>query len=333
MCALMLAGCGQNNPVAPKTTGAEYKALLFKPVDIAYEAVLGGDPGYKPWYWFDADNNPAFNAQIRTLANGQTARISRVTGGTWGKVHTEGISCGNDYNNIRIFVPGHSASVAWKLVIQEENGQWRNWVLQDSTGLTGYQDYDFATILSQVNSGSGAFTIEVVVEGEVGTYIDVAELYVYDADAAVNTGTVYWCEQFAQGTPEAVGAHTAGWFDATTNPDYHCTITNLPGANGLIQDPSTMGGKVLSPVIPWNEAHCNEIRIAANTNGHYLSVWLQEQEYQYRRYQLNVIATPEYYYCDISQYNLANPLGQPTSFSISIEDVYSPITVDYIEVR
>jgi hypothetical protein len=212
LAALALAGCGKQNPVAPQSstqTPGTKTIQQYKPAGVIYEGRFAGTGTIKPWNWIDAQDDPSYNARIYTNANYQSANIIRVNGNTWGKVSTFPIAYANTTNatvKVRIFVPSHSSSVTWKIVIQENGGQWRNWVLQNSTGYTGYRDYDFSAILAAVNAGSKSFCINLVVEGALSQYIEVAELYVYVASAAPDPQDPYWYETFspilaASGTP------------------------------------------------------------------------------------------------------------------------------------
>jgi hypothetical protein len=304
---------------------------------------LGGDAGLKPWNWSDADNTPAFNATIRTNANAQSANVTRVNGDTWGKVRTFAISCTNAHKNIRVLVPSHSASVSWKLAIQEEGGAWRNWVVQESTGATGYLEYDFGAILTQVNSGSGSFSIEVIVEGAVGQYIELGELYVYDG-----TGVSYWRETFANGVIGSGGTHTAGWFDATTNPDFHGTITNVAKNRGLITR-HTNWSKVMSPVLKWDAAACKSINVELtgydNTKSYSpplntaFNIVIQEQGGAYRQWAIppqwhvewgghGITWSHTWYTGDLTA---ITELANGTPFSVAIildgENPFTPVTL------
>jgi predicted small lipoprotein YifL len=264
---LALAGCGKQNPLQPSSSAQKgnhtVKAQELKPTDIAYTGIFGGDPGLKPWYWFDANDTPDFDATIRTTSNGASANITRVTGGTWGKVHTAAISCAAKYHYLRIFVPSHSGSVTWKIVIQEEGGQWRSWTLQDSTGDTGYKDYDFTAILASVNTGSGKFTINLVVEGAVGEYVEVAELYVFAQVNIADANNAYWEQTFPMiDDVPGMSGHTPGWFDQTTNPDFGATLMNDGNYEAAMTVTGAWGwGKVLSPVITCDLSVFKTLRI------------------------------------------------------------------------
>jgi hypothetical protein len=330
---MIIAGCGKQNPVAPvtatKTTPIK-SIQTFKPAGVIYSGVLGGTPGVKPWYWFDYQDNSDFNAKVITNGNAQSANITLQSAG-WGKVSTFAISYANTGNatvNLRIFVPSHSASVTWKILIQEQNGQWRNWVLQDSTGYTGYKDYDLTSILTAVNAGSGSFTIVPVVEGAAGQYIEVSELYVYLPSVAPAADDLYWVEWFNL-KPGASGNHTPGWFDETTNPGFRATVCNTYLA-GTISGDVLNGGKVESPVIPWNAARCQHLFIGMSfAYSNCYSVWIQEQTGQYRQWKL-----PQTYNYGLdgiggftSDMSVVTGLADGTPFSITISDVFGKIYI------
>ena len=327
MAVCILAGCGKSNPVAPETKANPTKsAQTFRPNGVIYEARLGGTGGIKPWYWTDAADVPDFNANIRTTANGQSAHIVRVNGGTWGKVCTFPIACSNTANatvKVRILVPSHSASVAWKIAVQEQGGQWRNWVLQNSTGLTGYVECDLTSILAAVNAGSGSFTLELVLEGALNEYIEVAELYVYDASVPENIYVYYWEEWFSPYIGNI--GHTAGWFDETTNPGFHATIENMDAQRGHIHGDPILGGKVMSPVLPWKSARCHRVQIGVADPTAAFTVWIQEQSGQYRQWQLPVffVTGGNYFQADFT----GIPLADGAPFSLTISDVFGDMWV------
>lgn len=344
--SLTFAGCSQNNnPTAPAPPDVEentFSSQVMVPEDILYKAQCGHVIGQKPYYWFDAVDTPAFNATILTDDNGQSANITRVTSGTWGKVRTFAINASTDYNSIRVFVPSHTTSCTWKIVIQEEGGAWRNWILQNSTGFTGYKDYDFSTINAAILAGSGVFTIEIIVEGAVGQSIELAELYVFNENGNVAPfEEYYWKEIFSINPFEYPNAHTTGWFDSTTNPEFKCTIINLGAQTGRITPEASAppeGGKIISPVILWNSNRCNTITIKM-TNPHLHDVFtivIQEQTGSYRRFIMDKTLfhdtyppAPTYYGGYTVDLSTITTLTDGTPFSIAIEgitdefDIYS----------
>ncbi len=337
------AGCGKQSPTSPtfsqKNNDSTSKVKELKPTDIAYSGVFTGTKLTKPWYWFDANDNAAFNAQIRVGENGHSSNITRVNEGTWGKVHTFPITCASNYHFIRIFVPSHSSSVTWKLVIQEEEGAWRNWVLQESTGETGYKDYDFATILNAVNAGSGKFTINILVEGAVGESIEVAELYVFAPVDIANANNAYWEQTFPYNpdNPPAQG-HTPGWFDETTNVGFNATIRTQAYRWGILSLPSDKEwGKVLSPVITCDTSVYKILRLRSSVSfqddytAHTYRIGIQEQGGAYRHWWVNVqtpFPTPSYgfgvYQWDISSLGL--PADMPFSVEINLNNIGTTTT-------
>jgi len=254
MCLVGIAavsGCGKQSPLAPDVKNNKLSTQTFKPSTIAYEGVFGGPQGAKPYYWYDADNTPAFNAEIRTNGDQSTANITRVNEGTWGKVHTAGITCSNDYHKIRMFIVSHSANMTWKLTVQEEGGAWRSWVVQESTNQTGYLDYDFSSILSEVNSGGGVFTLNIIIEGNVGEYLQIGELYVYRDAALAELSETLWEEKFQWGIGQQ-SLLPPGWFDETNSPGLNATITKVLPIWCFLQLPSSTNvtwGKTQSPTV------------------------------------------------------------------------------------
>jgi hypothetical protein len=326
----MLAGCGHTNPVAPKTqasSNGSKTVQTFRPSGVIYEGRFGGTPTIKPWYWTDAADVSSYNATILTMPNGQSARIKRVNGSTWGKISTFPISYANTANatvNVRFFVTSHSSSMAWKLEVQEQGGAWRNWVLRNSSGDTGYTESNLTSILAAVNAGSGSFTLEIVVEGAVDEYLEAAELYVYNTSAAPNLSAAYWEEWFSY----YIGnhGHTAGWFDETTNPGFHAIIENVQTQYGHIQGDAVLGGKVMSPVLPWSVDRCKVCQIGVSDAGAKFSVYIQEQSGQYRQWQIPLIYVTggNYFQGDISTV----PLAAGAPFSLTISDVFGDIWIN-----
>lgn len=303
-----------------------------------YFGIFGGTPGLKPWKWRDAADDKTFNATIRTCANAQSANITRVTGGSWGKVCTFAIMP-NPFNYmVRIFVPSHSTSVTWKLVAQELGGSARHHVIQESTGKTGYFEYDLSKFLRQ--NTTNPYELEIVVEGAVGEYVEVAELYVYNPEPSKGPARGYWEETFGKADTAGKDARTAGWQDATTNPEFNCTITNL-NSQGLIK-PLTPGGKVVGPVIPWKASRCKvlELGVVTSNQGQYdpgaFSVVLQEQGGAYRRWVLTKTYHEQagnhaypWWSVDLSS---VKDMADGTTFSVALEGVQQTLTLSYIKL-
>lgn len=330
---VIVAGCGKQSPLAPKETAQAntVKTQAYEPDECIYKGVFGGTPGMKPWYWRDADDDSSFNATIRTCANSQSAHITRVnTGSTWGKVGTFSIKPGSNFNHVRIFVPSCSANVTWKLIAREEYGEERWQVIQDSTTQTGYLDYDITSFLDL--GIWGPYVLEIIVEGAVGEYIEVAELYVYAPDSNYSESPGYWVENFGIDLPLPEGAHTAGWFDDTTHPDFDATIVNISGHRGLIT-PLVLGGKVLGPVIPWKASKCVTLEIGIDDcDPGAFAVVIQEQAGSYRRFVMaKTFSTTPTPHWTIDLTGITG-MADGTPFSVAIEGVQRTLTVSYIKL-
>lgn len=357
---VILTGCGKNNPSAPSIASSEETTLTtqtFKPGGIIYEAQLcarqqnwweegaqaeGTVAGYKPYYWFDGIDNPAFNAEILINLNSQSSTIRRTNAGTtWGKVHTFAIECSGSVADaaIRIFVPSHSTSVAWKLVIQEEGGAWRNWVLQNSTGYTGYKDYDFNAIFAEVKTGSGKFIIEVVLEGSESEWIELAELYVFDKakEHEAYIEKAYWYESFDFASAFDYHGYTGptpGWFDERNTPGSNGQIRNQSNRMARIRNyPNELeGGKVMSPVIPWDPDYCQKLIIDLTDSTACFSIWIQEQRGSYRQWQIPRTAgeTGTEFTYDLTT---VTELAKGDPFSVTIADVFGSIWMNEITIK
>jgi hypothetical protein len=347
--SMVMAGTGSRSAAAQEASMPPRESTLASAVPTPaakpelpdvyeYFGIFGGKPGLKPWNWRDVADDPTFNATIRTCANAQSANITRVSGGRWGKVSTFAILPNPFSYMVRIFVPSHSNSVTWKLVAQELGGSSHSQVIQESTGKTGYFEYDISRFLRQNMNNS--FELEIVVEGAVGEYVEVAELYVYNPEPASGTAKEYWGEKFGMADPLAKDARTAGWLDATTNPDFNCTITNL-NQQGCIK-PVAPGGKVVGPMIPWKATRCTalELGVVTSNQSEYdpgsFSVVIQEQAGAYRRWVLDKTyhlqagnhAYP-WWSVDLSP---VKGMTDGTPFSVAIEGVQQTLTLSYIKL-
>ncbi len=327
MCGLLgvvgLIGCGKQNPVASQESKADnaLRAKTFRPGGVIYSAYLSGNIGQKPWYWFDATDNPDYNATITVSDQHITANINRVNGDNWGKVRTFPIAYANTANavvNLRIGVPFRAFACAWKILIQEDGGAWRTWTLQDSTTETGYKDYNLTEILAQVNQGSGRFTIDLVVEGGIGQHIEISDLYVFTAGEELPAGAPYWYES----RYNMYNQHTHGWFDETTNPGFHAVIQNTAG-HAIIQGNVQLGGKVQSPMIPWDPQHCRTLYLRIMDPKACFSVWVQEQTGEYRQWQVSkTFVEGQGWVCDFTS---VTEMAPGTLFSITIADVFGTL--------
>lgn len=281
-------------PSAQESAAATHSTLhqkQWRPTSIQYQGIFGGTPNVKPWFWFDADDNPAFQARIRTNPNASTANVTRTPGGTWGKVHTVAIPPDLRFDTVRVFIPHCSASVTWKLVVQEEGGTWRSWPLQASTAETGYHDYPFREILKTIQAAHTRYTLAVVVEGAPGQFIEIAELYVFEPNPPEHAAEAFWVENFAARGPYVPsGEHTAGWSDVTTHPDFHARITTLWSGFGSIVLPAEAPvewGKVLSPELTCNPKRYPKLKLDVYAQRVDFKVALQERHGAYRHWWLN----------------------------------------------
>lgn len=341
--------------MAPKTdaNAVKVKPESFKPSGILYEGRFWGAPNVKPWYWFDATDNQMedLGATILTRENGQSADIKVIAlawapNRNWGRVRTFPIDLALGPLSdpmIRIFVPSHTASVSWKLIVSTPDMSYTR-VIQESTGATGYIDYNIwypLYLLSQ--QGATQFTIDLVVEGVPGQSIEVAELYYYDKQVTVPADAPYWTETFTSAQPLDGNRHTAGWFDQTTNPGFNCVIENLPDNVGRIAGDPSQWGKVMSPVIPWSATRCRTLEIGIPDPNASFTVWVQEQGGAYRQWQLPKTYDGSKWVCDLSGVtglidveNYAMAKGAITTqsipvesskFSIAIADVYGTMYI------
>ncbi len=326
--SLILSGCGKQNPAAPnmgKANAGTVATQTLLPQGIFYQSFFKGSPGARPITWDDATYDPTWGATIVTRAHGQSSDVTCISAAKWGVVRTYPIFYPPQYPvvrpHIRIYVPSHSASVTWKLGITEVVSPWRHWDVCASTGETGYKDFDCTAIFAQISSTQ--FRIDIVVEGEIGQSIEVAELYLYDKNITVPSGTLYWNEAF-DSAPASTPQHTVGWFDQTTNPGFNCIIESRPNNVGCIVGNPAQWGKVMSPVIPWKAANCQTLEIGIADPGACFSVWIQEQAGQYRQWEVPKTFVGSKFVCDLSG---ITALSEDTPFAIAIADVYGTMFI------
>ncbi len=345
--SFLLNACGKTtNPVAPKNqieteksvkTGL-YKLEGFRPAGITYEGRFWGAPGAKPWYWNDATSlmMEDLGATIVTRENGQSSDITVVPtqqnpNRNWGHVQTFPInytSGSMTIPSIRILVPSHTSSMSWKLnIVGCATGSvtQHSWVVQGSTGVTGYVDYNCSTIMSEFLAyGHTQFYIDLVAEGAPGQSFEVAELYFFDKNGWVSPADAYWTEMFTPAQPVTGNRHTAGWFDQTNSPGFNCVIENQPNNVGCIVGNPTQWGKVQSAVLPWNSNRCNTLWIGITDPNAAFSVYIQEQSGAYRQWQISKSFEGDKFVCNLMG---QTQLTDGTPFSVVIADVYGTIYI------
>jgi hypothetical protein len=155
---------------------------------IAFQDHFSGSAGSQPTNWIDDTQVPGFNAEISFSYTASYAAVTRTVAGTWGKVLSPGIVCDVDaFPNVLISVQGISPSTGWKLGIQENEGSYHYHDLYAASGtgvvVLNYRDAMAAAPASETwSGGSGsthAFSLQVTVEGNGGTYIAVDEVRVF----------------------------------------------------------------------------------------------------------------------------------------------------------
>ncbi|MBN1595802.1 hypothetical protein JW933_07745, partial [candidate division FCPU426 bacterium] len=225
-----------------------------------------GTPGVQPSGWEDETNNADFNAEIAYATANSLATISRTSDDTWGKVlsqnHTVDVSL---YPMLGIHIAGLSGAVSWRVGIQETEGSWQHWFLQDSSIDTGTFTYDIAAVTGWI--GVHNFKVEIIVEGAGGEAIEVDYVEIYGAGPSPTaTGTptpiptntftdtptptptiegVAWLEGF-DGAP---GLQPAGWEDETDDNGFNAEIAYAATASRAVvsRTGEDTWGKVLSP--------------------------------------------------------------------------------------
>jgi hypothetical protein len=155
---------------------------------IAYQDHFVGPAGSQPTNWTDDTQTPGFNAEIAYSYTASYAAVTRTAASTWGKVLSPGMSVDvNAFPNVLISVQGISASTGWKLGIQENQGAYHYHDLYAGSGtgvvVLNYHDLMAAAPASETWSGgvgsTHVFSLQITVEGNGGTYIEVDEVRVF----------------------------------------------------------------------------------------------------------------------------------------------------------
>ena len=230
--------------------------------------------------------------------------------------------------SIRILVPSHTSSMTWKLRLvdcPQFPAPQHIWVVQASTGATGYLEYDCTAIMNEYLSyGNSQFFLDLVAEGVPGQSFEVAELYFFDKAAPVSPADAYWTEMFTPAQPISGNRHTAGWFDQTNSNGFNCIIENHPNNVGCIVGNPSQWGKVQSAVLSWNSDRCQTLEIGITDPNAAFSVYIQEQTGAYRQWQIPKFFDGSKFVCDLMG---QTQLTTGTPFSVVISDVYGTLYI------
>ncbi|MCD4814477.1 T9SS type A sorting domain-containing protein [bacterium] len=140
---------------------------------------FSGTPLTQPGGWSDETQDGAFNADIAYSYTSSWAAVTRTAEGTYGKVLSPNQTVDVDtYPWVEIVVTGISASTSWKLGIQEQEGSYLHWDLSGSQTGTGTFQYDYASGTGW--TGTHTFGVEMIVEGNAGTYIEADSVRIYN---------------------------------------------------------------------------------------------------------------------------------------------------------
>jgi hypothetical protein len=180
---------------------------------------FNGIPGDHATGWFDANYQSGYNASITYASTLSWAHVQRSSNDVWGKVLSPLQTLNTaTYPLVQINVTALS-NCTWKLGIQEQEGAYRYWDLNTSSSQTGVFTFNYAA-LTGLTSGTHTFSVQVVVEGASGTYLET------DWVKITRTGVPLTA------TPTSTLTATP---TATQTPIPSPTPTPRPGLDGLWQ--------------------------------------------------------------------------------------------------
>ncbi len=280
---------------------------------------FSGVTGGHVFQWADETTHSGYNATIKYAATSSRARIQRTSAGTWGKVLSPWVPANPQlYPLVQINVTALSGGT-WKLGIQELEGEFRYWALNDSCSQTGVFTFDYGAF-TDWNAGDHHFAFQLILEGGDSAYLEVDWIKATRKSllltstptatctpnlTATLTPVVLWTEDFSYSDdvpPSVPGAQCPGWYDETNNPSFNAEI-DYASTNGLAQV-STVGadwGKVLSfsQDIDVSFYRTLDVQVDSVTGGT-VKIAIFSQTNGWEEHVSNVsISTPGQYYFDI----------------------------------
>lgn len=264
--------------------------LLLLPVcvqaatDYWFEG-FDGLAGAQPAGWRDETNDNTFNAEIACSYTSSWAAITRTAESTYGKVlsaiQNPDVAL---YPSVEVVVTSVSASATWRLGIQEEEGSFQHRDLSGPQTGPGTFSYNYAAAFGWT-SGTHALSVELILEGNTTTAIEVDSVRISTAPTPTPTptvGPVFWTENFTGTANNPV----PGWrvLDPAPEPvDFNARIyyTGAGGAYVEVTPAASVSfGKVLSPVQTVNTANYPllELKVLALDADAYWKVRIQEEE-------------------------------------------------------
>jgi hypothetical protein len=157
-------------PPTPTITPTPIPTITF------WEDHFIGTPGEQPAGWEDETQRGAYNLEIVHSSTYSWAAVTRNADSTWGKVLSPVLDVDTAlYPLLQIRVVGISSATQWKLNIQEQEGDFNTWEIQEiqpNTSSLGTFEYDYA-MLTGWTSGTHRFSVEIAVEGVEGAYVEL----------------------------------------------------------------------------------------------------------------------------------------------------------------
>ncbi len=309
------------------------------------EDFASGTPGAQVSGWGDASDDSSFNAEIAYSYTSSQAVVTRTASSTWGKVlaPTQTVDVAF-YPRLEVTVTEVSASTAWKIGIQEDQGSYYYADVCSSSTATGTFTIDYASIMNgHWTGGSGSlhsFKIQIVVEGAGGSYVVLDSVKITDVSTPTATLTVtpdtttnLWQDHFI-GT---AGQRPSSWDDDSVNSAFNALMAY--SATSSLATVSCTGedvwGKVLSSTQEVDVATYPMIEIAV-TNVSASATWkigIQEDEGSYTFTSLNTSSGST----GTFSFNYASAMGWSSGthrfkVQVTVEYATGVITVDSVRI-
>ncbi len=305
-----------------------------------WQDVFSGTAGEQVTNWADEDQNSAFNLHISYSDTESWAAVTRTAESAWGKVLSPNQTVDVDiYPMVEIVVTGISASTGWRLGIQEQEGSYTHWDVSGAQSGMGTFQYDFASVTGW--SGTHTFSVEIIVEGNPGTYIEADLVRIYNnAGTSTFTPTVsptntpggsgeitFWQDHFV-GT---AGEQVTNWADEDQNSAFnlHISYSDTESWAAVTRTAESAWGKVLSPnqTVDVDIYPMVEIVVTGISASTGWRLGIQEQEGSYTHWDVSGAQSG----MGTFQYDFASVTGWSGTHTFSVEIIVEGNPGTYIE--
>jgi hypothetical protein len=269
---------------------------------------VGSTPGTQPSGWQDETDDNAFNVEIDYSYTTSYAVITRTAESTWGKVLSPQQFVDVDLHPfIKINIPATSGAVTWKLGIQEKEGSFIHYDIQGSTYATGEFTYDYATITGW--SGQHMFSVEIILEGSAGEYIEVDYLSI---SGSTDDG-------FRDDLNGSAYNQPVKWLDETDDATFDCHIDYSYTASlaAITRTAENAWGKVLtvSQTLDVSLYPLVELKIEQLSDSVTWKLGIQEMGGTYQRYEIQASTTA----CGTLSYDYGSIIGWTGTHTFRVE--------------